>query len=836
MEQVALALIEVSLIRMRRAAARLLGIPVVILASCGGQGATSGGATEAAAFRRIISQETESPSASLDAQILTTLRASDAPSPWTGTAHGGVQPIQITSPAGAEVVATELLGRDQLKYVRGPVPEGARAFNQVTIEVVVDASGTSDVQEQARLYLYRGGEKLMGAMLADLERHGDMQVVTFRSPHLRGDYVVPDEFAVAFIGSVEGAALASVTFSEAPIESFAPPLAADSWDELPLVRVGTTSRRSFGILGGHPFKTSFTLGEGEEFRSYLALVPEAARTDEQARFTVRATGNGREWTRTFEGAGFEGPSLEDAGAEGVNSNRWHAVVLPHEALGAGDIQLEVSLESSVGDGAGIGALAEPTVRRSSGSKTSPPTVLLITSDTHRADHIGVASPNAPVSTPHIDALARRGVHFLDCVAPTNVTAPSHVSLMTGLHVRDTGILTNRDTLSQDAETIATRFRDAGYETLAATSVFHLSQAQSGIGLGFDRIDAPLKGERPGVEAIELMTQWIRDAGGAPVFAWVHLYDAHTPYSPPEAYARRYLSKDGDPFAGEPLDVGEAELPGWLRGLSDEEYPHSLYRGEIDFVDGSLGQLLDLPRVQGGVTAFTADHGELFGEHGIWWSHAGLYPGIVQIPLVMAWPGAPAGARVPGDVRLTDVARTLVGVSGLDASDMPGRDLRAFLEEAPPQEPRFFLGAHHYAAAIQSDGWFLTMALVGHKSAAMGRGRQTGEVELYHLVDDPTCGRDVLLERFDQARALRTRLIQWLDDAPEERLNGSSAASDGGAADAMLAALGYSGGASVHGVRYWDPEGVEAGWADSPWRQIFESEGPLPPDAARVLGR
>ena len=312
MEQVTLATTETSPTMSPRTPARVVGMLVMVpmaltalsflLTGCGGQDTTAddASANETGSFRRISPTLGDESNAPVDVRILTTLRASDSPLPWVGTAHGGVRQVDVASPAGGRVAATQLLGRDQLKYVRGPVPAEARGFNQVTIEVVVDANRVGDSKEQARLYLYRDGKRLIDPLPADLEHHGDGQVVTFRSPLLRGDSIVPDEFAVALVGRVEGAALISVTFSEAPMETFAPPLSMDFGDALPLVRLGTTSRRSFGVLGGHPFRTSITLDEGEEFRSYLGLVPDAARPNELGRFTVRATGNGKEWTRIFE--------------------------------------------------------------------------------------------------------------------------------------------------------------------------------------------------------------------------------------------------------------------------------------------------------------------------------------------------------------------------------------------------------------------------------------------------------------------------------------------------------------------------------------------------------
>lgn len=786
-----------------------------LFVGCGGDSEPSGSGgssqiSSGTSFRRV-SFASENPAAAhlAELEIGPQLRPGTDPAPWSGTASGGVKSVELNGPDGKAIQATELLGKDGLKYVRGAVPEAARGFNEVTVELAVDApsSRPGSLAEEARLYLYRDGEKLIGAIATRLERRTGLQLATFRSSLLRGEFPDADEFAVALLGYVERGAVASVTFARRPITAMAPPLSSvAAGGDLPLVRVGSLARRAYGILEGAPSIAEITLADGETFRAALALVPDAARDGESATFTVRAVSGG----------------VENLAREirVANGDPWAEIELTAAEIGTGPASIEVHLTSSVGDGAAIGALGEPTIRGRADRESPAATVLLLTSDTHRADHLGILGPDAPVSTPHLDALARRGVLFTDCVATTNVTAPSHVALMTGMHVRDTGILTNRDVLSRDAITLAKRFKAAGYETVAATSVFHLSQEKSGVGSGFDRLDAPVAGDRAGAVAVETVASWLDAAGDAPVFAWVHVYDAHTPYSPPAPYDGRYW--DGsDPFAGESADLGLEHVPVWIRGLSDVRYPYAQYRAEVDFVDGSLGKLLDAPRVRAGITAFTADHGELFGENGIWWSHSGLYPGIVAVPLILSWPGAPMGERSDVPVRVTDVGRTLLDLSGVPDGELPGRDLRSLLEEAPPPEPRFFLGAHHYVAAIEAEGWFLTLTLVDHQSTSMAHPKVTGEVELFRIAEDRACAHNLVFDELKRATSLRARLIQWLENAPAHRLNGETGASDASADEAMLAALGYGAGVSVEGERYWDPETASADWASSPWRKRFE---------------
>ena len=124
-----------------------------------------------------------------------------------------------------------------------------------------------------------------------------------------------------------------------------------------------------------------------------------------------------------------------------------------------------------------------------------------------------------------------------------------------------------------------------------------------------------------------------DAAGKPLFLWLHLFDAHTPYAPPAPFDRAYYPKEKDPFAAElpAPDLDPRLFPTNMPGLKDLEYPASQYRGEVSYLDAELARLFAVPRIARGIVAFTADHGESFGAHGVWWEHAELYPETIHVP-------------------------------------------------------------------------------------------------------------------------------------------------------------------------------------------------------------
>ena len=203
------------------------------------------------------------------------------------------------------------------------------------------------------------------------------------------------------------------------------------------------------------------------------------------------------------------------------------------------------------------------------------------------------------------------------------------------------------------------------------------------------------------------------------------------------------------------------MPPELEGLRDPAYPEALYRGEVTYLDFELGRLLDLPRFRAGIVAVTADHGESFGAHGIFYGHGGLYPDTIHVPLILAWPAAPAGTRVSSPVRQLDLGATLLELAGIPSGEFPGRSLMSVLAGEPDSRPRYTLAAHKESASITWDGWHLVLHLRDN-GPNYGKVRfARHEVELYRLTDDPGCERSLVESERDMVKRLRTGLIGWL---------------------------------------------------------------------------
>jgi len=415
-------------------------------------------------------------------------------------------------------------------------------------------------------------------------------------------------------------------------------------------------------------------------------------------------------------------------------------------------------------------------------KPDPRTVLLITSDTHRGDHVSVVGRDGRVATPGVAQLGRRGLSFVDCFASSNITVPSHVALMTGLHPRDTGVRDNRTPLSARAETLAERFREGGFATYAATSIDLLTPEHSGLGQGFDRYSATKK-RRPGHETIQRLLSWLPDARGKPLFVWCHLFDAHAPYRPPAELID--WPRERDPRAAH-LPEPAGRVPDWAPDVRDLGYVRGLYRACVRFVDLALRRLLAAPRFERAIVAFTADHGESLGQHDIWWAHRALYPDTLHVPLVLAWPEGP-GTVAERPVRQIDVGRTLLDLAGSSDADFPGRSL---LREPPEEEawPRFALEGGRRSASITWRGWHLIRSLEEHTRGLAEEVVFAGKRELYDLRTDPKARRDRSATEGDRLRELDEALLRWLDEPDARDL--AAPARDDEATRRRLSELGY----------------------------------------------
>ena len=601
------------------------------------------------------------------------------------------------------------------------------------------------------------------------------QTILFEFEALRGRNVRFEALHILITGPRRPFALHAIDLIHVPEHHLLPPLAG----EPALVTLGDESRPAQGLPPGVAAECTFQVEHAaDRFTFAGGILAQLKPSGGSPRIKVTLTGSGAgEQTATLELDG-DGP-------------RWRETTLPLTEFVGREVSARFEYLCDA-PRRGVVAIGDQRVWRPGAADA---TTLLISSDTHRADHVAAMGMGVALDTPVLDELARGGLVFEHCWATTNVTSPSHVAMLTALHPRDTRLVSNQDRLVEEARTLGEVFRDAGWRTLTVMSVRHLGPLGTNLGQGFDRVQVPTGKPWSAEVAAATLTRWIEEAEGQRVFAFLHLFDAHHPYEPPASHDRRYYPADRDPFDPSQPAIearrGSIPMDYWGR-LRDVEFPKAQYRAEVTYLDGALGPLLAHERVTAGLVAFTADHGEIFEKSGTYFNHGELYPDTLHVPLLLGGAGLPAeyrGRRLRTPVSQLGLGRTLLDLSGLPQAEFPGRNL--LLEgEAPVADaaPLFALSAHGFSASMRWQGWFLVLHLRGHHNTLAER-RSKGQVELFELASDPECLRDVSAQEHERVRRMQAPLIAWLLDADPRGLTAHRTAS--AAELASLKAMGYA---------------------------------------------
>ncbi|HEX2484704.1 MAG TPA: sulfatase [Myxococcota bacterium] len=398
------------------------------------------------------------------------------------------------------------------------------------------------------------------------------------------------------------------------------------------------------------------------------------------------------------------------------------------------------------------------------ARERPRNLVLLSIDTLRRDRLGAYGYDRPTS-PVLDALAARGVVFEGASAPSSWTVPSHGSLLTGLSPQAHGATGAVQRLDPRAETLAGWLRQHGYATAAVVNTVLLS-AKRGFAGGFDHFELVLGPEPAAPEIHARALRWLDGARERrPFFLFLHYYDVHSDYAPAPAYRELLVSPYRGPADGTTEQLKAARLGRLSLAPDDARHLSELYDAEIRQLDDELGRFFAALEERGLLAdtaiVVTSDHGEEFGEHGGVLHGRTLYGELVDVPLILAGPGVPAGRRVSGPASLLDVFPTVTALLGVPAPPyVEGTDLWSDGALRPPAaRPLFFatdwwLGRAdgEWKRAVERDGWKLHVA---HPGAA---------AELYDLGADPGERRNVAADEPARVEALRGLLAPLLGPA------------------------------------------------------------------------
>jgi arylsulfatase A-like enzyme/Flp pilus assembly protein TadD len=433
-------------------------------------------------------------------------------------------------------------------------------------------------------------------------------------------------------------------------------------------------------------------------------------------------------------------------------------------------------------------------------------VILISIDTLRADHLPAYGYKG-VETPTIDAVRRDGVLYEHAYSTTPLTFPSHTTLLTGVLPAVHGV---RDNVGYKIDAgkvqrgelpfLPEILKKAGYATGGAVSAYVL-QGKSGISTGFDfyedgiefRSNTGLGGlQRPGEETLKVSQGWLRSVKDKPFFFFFHIYEPHTPYTPPEPYASRYPLK---------------------------------YDGEIATADHIVGELIDQLKSLGvydrALVVLLSDHGEGLGDHGEDEHGVLLYNEAIHVPLIVKLPQSQsAGTTTSRPVQLLDVTPTVLGLLGLDVPKaMPGVSLLA--ANVPPRRiySETFYPRLHF-------GWNELFSLIDEKDHYI----EGPDPELYDRQKDPGEKTNVLRDERRVYASMRQDLQAY------DRRLAPPAAVDEESRQAMMA-LGYIGsGGDVSAGPLPDPKSKigSLGSLREGFRLISEKAYPQAADAFRKV--
>jgi choline-sulfatase len=384
-------------------------------------------------------------------------------------------------------------------------------------------------------------------------------------------------------------------------------------------------------------------------------------------------------------------------------------------------------------------------------------IVLISIDTLRADHLPVYGYSA-VQTPNIDALARDAVVFNRAWSHCPMTLPSHISMLTGELPTTHGVRNNLGFHydSTKNRSLPQRLQRNGYATGGAVSSYVL-RGETGLRDAFQWYDDAMDVapgarfrdyQRSGATTTAVARKWVASLGTRPFFLFLHLYEPHVPYDPPEPFRSRYANR----YDGE-IATADAIVGGFLQDLKQ--------RGIYDKA----------------IIILTSDHGEGLGDHGEQQHSILLYTELIQVPLILKLPhGARGGTRSDDPAALSDIAPTLAALTGLEPTKTDGINL---FGDLPATRSIYSETIYPYVQL----GWSDLRSMISGNIHYI----QSPRPELYDIATDRREERDIIGDHRREAAGMREELRKFspatAGDVPVDPEQA-----------AKLAALGYIGSA------------------------------------------
>ncbi len=523
--------------------------------------------------------------------------------------------------------------------------------------------------------------------------------------------------------------------------------------------------------------------------------------------------------------------------------RWSQANVDLGRLGPGPVELALVLEAET-DGQ-IGFWGGPVVRargarplasapsiarRALTEEREPPQgVIVVLADTLRRDHLpmyGYARDTAPT----LQRLAREGTLFEDAISQGTWTKVAATSLLTGLYGTTHGLADMSDRLPATVTTLAECFREAGYATFATSSVpftGKLSNLHQGVDVFYERgsIDGDFLAAKTARPFADHLLPWLENVRDVPFFALLHVFDPHSPFEPAAPWNARWMDADvmaehrahmervsevieSDFMKDQALPNREEMAASGVDAATYVEREKIWYDASIRAMDEEIARLVErleeLGLAERTLIAVVSDHGEEFLEHGRHFHGYTAYGEMLNVPLLLWWPGVvPAGLRVEETVETIGLMPTLLGLSRIPVpAEVQGQDLLPLMIQGHPPEALGYASRPAFSErriapeAFDDDEHPVSSFVVIDPPWKLIRNTERPEgwpeFELYDHAADPLNLHDVAEANPAIVERLARRLATWREEVEAAAVSVEASLEELGEEDLeQLRALGYA---------------------------------------------
>lgn len=405
----------------------------------------------------------------------------------------------------------------------------------------------------------------------------------------------------------------------------------------------------------------------------------------------------------------------------------------------------------------------------------PINIILIIVDALRPDHLSCYGYKKNTS-PNIDRLANEGVKFTQAISAGGWTVESVPSILTGTYSLAHQIRSLDDLRNPKIKTLGQELVMKGYQCVLWSNLSTLSHLDIKDGFQKIYVSTNYKNNMPVLTNYALTSRIVNrlkiQYKNCPFFFYIHYEGCHVPYRPPVPYKYMYLyDKDRKESINIPiskLNYGDGKYDG--RGkipyvavennIADPDYYISQYDGAISYTDAQVGRLMDglkeLGLDENTLVILTADHGEMLGEHDVFFSHYGSYEENIRVPLIIRFPETsqfPRGRVISRQVSLIDIAPTILELLGLNKPFyIQGESLLAFIKPFRTYHKKYIFSCDKGCFALRTENWKLI-------------SNNPQDLELYNLKEDPLEQYNLVTERSDKFKQLKQKLYNFMKRNP-----------------------------------------------------------------------